>query len=167
MGHVHHAPGPIPADHVAEHLPELAERDVVRLVTLAGAYSNVRAVLVALAGLSVLQTTGRHAEGDVEAVVRGLVERPRLADAQLAAGTRSRHPLVQTRVRRIGRAAAFLREELDELRARPIRRIPLDRLRLIHTLLRNSVLVAAGMRELSSTSCASRHADHDTMRRLR
>lgn len=162
MGHVHHAPGPIPADHVAQHLPALPDRDIARLVTLATAYSNVRGVLVALAGLSVLQATGRQAEGDVEAVVAGLAERLHLVGAHIAAVAPSRHPVVHTRVRHVDRAVGLLREELDELRTRPARRVSLERLALVHTLLRDSTLVSAGMRELSSTSCASWHSHQDT-----
>jgi len=161
MGHVHQAPGPLPLDHVADHMPRLPDGDVARLVALATAYSNVRGVLVALAGLSVLQATGQHGDGDVEAIAVGLSERLDLADAQLAAAGVTRQPLVRNRVNQTARAVRLLRDELEELRARPVPRISLGRLHRVHALLRSSVLAVAGIRELSSTSCASWQPDDD------
>lgn len=160
MGHVHHAPGPQPVDHVAEHVPRLPDGDVARLVSLATAYSNVRGVLVALAGLSVLQSTGRHGDGDVAAIVVGLTERLDLADAQLASAGVTRQPLVGNRVRQTAHAVRLLREELEALQLRPVPGISLRRLHRVHALLRSSVLAVAGIRELSSTSCASWQPDH-------
>jgi len=158
VGHVHHAPGAIPDDHVAEHLPALSDRDVGRLVSLAGAYTDVRGVLVAMAGLSVLQTTGLQGGGDVESVLAGLTDHLADARVKLASAGGSADPRVRARLHAVRRAAGLLGEELEQTRKRPTAPLSQQQLGAAHALLRGSALPEAGMRELSSTSCASWHS---------
>jgi hypothetical protein len=111
-----------------------------------------------MAGLSVMQTMGLQSGGDVESVLAGLTDHLADARAKLSSASGSADPRVRARLRAVSRAAGLLAEELDQTRKRPTGPVSQQPLGAAHALLRESALPQAGMRELSSTSCASWHS---------
>jgi hypothetical protein len=161
MGHVHHAPEAMSAEELAAHLEGLPEGEMVPLTALAQAYNTVRSVLVAASGISVLKLTGRLAGGDVAAVRAGLLGQLDLVREQLAVSETSRHPSVCRRVPLVRRAASLLREELERSHLRAEGEVELEPMFEALGLVRRARFVGAGMRELSSASCASWQDPHD------
>lgn len=160
MGHLHHAPVAATAEDIASRLPALEDRDVARLIAIANAYNGARTVLMALGGLLVLRSTKLDATADVVGTLTGLVDRMTRARCDLSGAVGVRHPAARSRTITIARALDLLDQELNRALSEPHTNILLERLHAVHVLLSGTAVPDAGMREFSSTSCASWHSHH-------